>query len=264
VNDPVQSLWIGSTLSNLERLSIQSFLDHGHQYHLYAYRELADLPAGAILKDANEILSASLIFQYNDRKTYAAFSNVFRYKLLLERGGIWADTDVVGLRPFDLADEHVFASELVQRRDGAGFDVIVSTCVIKAPIGSPVMARALEAGLSKDWSTVRWGELGPRLFAPVVAGQGLQCFVQPPAVFCSIGPLEWRRLIDPQPPPLPSEAYALHFWNEMWRRAGQDKGAEYPSSCLYESLKRRHLPGTDKGIGAGAGHGVGLRDGILG
>src|SRR4030095_1161151 len=86
VNNPIQSLWIGAELSNMERTSIQSFLDHGHQYHLYAYQDVANVPAGAVLKDGNEIFPASLIFQYSDRKTYAAFSNVFRYKLLLERG----------------------------------------------------------------------------------------------------------------------------------------------------------------------------------
>jgi len=264
VNDPVQSLWIGNTLSQLEKLSIQSFLDHGHQYHLYAYEDVADLPAGAVLKDANEILSASLIFQYSDRKTYAAFSNVFRYKLLLERGGIWVDTDVIGLRPVDLADEHVFASELVKRRDGTGFDVIVSTCMIKAPIGSAVMAHALQTSRSKDWNTVRWGELGPRLLAPVVAEQGMQRFVQPPAIFCPIGPLEWRRFIDPEPPAVPAEACALHFLNEMWRREGQDKDAEFPASCLYERLKRRHRHRTAGGSGAAARHRVGLRDDIPG
>jgi hypothetical protein len=264
VNNLIQSLWIGTDLSSLERVSIQSFLDHGHQYHLYAYQELANVPAGAVLKDANEIFSASLIFQYSDHKTYAAFSNVFRYKLLLERGGVWADTDVISLRPFDLADEHVFASEVAQRRDGGPPDIIAGTCLIKAPIGSPAMALALEICLSKDWSTVRWGEIGPRLLNQVVAGQGLQRFIQPPAVFCCIGPLDWLRLIDPQPPSLPAEAYALHFWNEMWRLADQDKSAEYPPSCLYERLKRRHLRRTDRGSDAAEGHGVGSRGDIHG
>lgn len=36
---------------------------------------------------------------------------MFRYKLILERGGWWVDLDTVCLRPFDLDLEHVFASE---------------------------------------------------------------------------------------------------------------------------------------------------------
>ncbi len=257
MNSPVQSLWIGAHLSTLERLSIQSFLDHGHQYHLYAYRELPDLPAGAVLMDASGILSAERIFQYRDRSSYAAFANVFRYKLLLERGGWWADTDVVCLRPLDLADEHVFASETIQWRAMQGPRTVVGSCLIKAKAGSAAMALAWRICLTKDWTALSWGEIGPRLVAQVVEAEGLQRFVQPPAAFCPIAYHEWRQLIDPQPPSLPAETYAVHFWNEMWRLADQDKDADYPPGCLFECLKRRHLRRTGTGTGAAIGHGAG-------
>ena len=44
--------------------------------------------------------------------TNSGFSNFFRYKLLLERGGWWVDADMVCLRPFAFDKEHVFASEV--------------------------------------------------------------------------------------------------------------------------------------------------------
>jgi hypothetical protein len=247
VNNPVQSLWIGARLSTLERLSIQSFLDHGHQYHVYAYRDLPDVPGGAVLRDANEILPESEIFQYAERKTYAAFSNVFRYKLLFERGGVWADADVVCLRALDLTDEHIFASETFETRDLQGPQTTVTSCVIKAPPGSAAMALALRIALAKDRTTLRWGEIGPRLVAEVVDKEGLGRFVQPPVAFCPIPYRGWRALIDPRAPTLSARAYAVHFWNEMWRMAGQDPDGEYPESCLYEHLKRRHLGRTDTG-----------------
>jgi Glycosyltransferase sugar-binding region containing DXD motif/Alpha 1,4-glycosyltransferase conserved region len=246
VKDPIQSLWIGARLSTLERLSIQSFVDHGHQYHLYTYQELPDLPAGAMLRDANEIFPASEIFQYPDRKSYAAFANVFRYKLLFERGGVWADADVVCLRPFDLVDEYVFASETIEMRDMQGPRTLVTSCVIKAPPGSHATAVSLRMALARDRATLRWGEIGPRLVAQVVEMQGLERFVQPPTAFCPIPYRHWRQLIDPQPPALPAGCYAIHFWNEMWRLADQDRDGDYPESCLYERLKRRYLDRTDK------------------
>ena len=49
-----------------------------------------------------------------DSGSLAAFSNLFRYKLLLERGGWWVDTDVICLRPFRVRDELVIASEPVK------------------------------------------------------------------------------------------------------------------------------------------------------
>ena len=105
--DPIiQGLWIGAELSVMEQLSIASFLRNGHEYHLYTYAELANVPAGTVIRDANEILPAAAIFQYKDRPSYAGFSNFFRYKLLLERGGWWVDSDLVCLRPFDFTVEY--------------------------------------------------------------------------------------------------------------------------------------------------------------
>lgn len=40
----IQSLWIGNPLSNLEKLCIQSFLDHGHKFHLYTYADIGGIP----------------------------------------------------------------------------------------------------------------------------------------------------------------------------------------------------------------------------
>src|SRR5438105_1989553 len=88
----IQGLWVGERLSVMERLSIASFLHHGHAYHLYTYGPVAGLPAGAVRQDARAILPESMIFQYRDHASYAGFSNYFRYKLLLERGGWWVDT----------------------------------------------------------------------------------------------------------------------------------------------------------------------------
>src|SRR5437764_5386264 len=104
----IQSLWVGKRLSAMEILSIRSFLHHGHDYWLYVYEQVPNLPEGAVACDANEILPASSIFQYTDYKYYAGFSNFFRHKLLLERSGWWVDTDIVCLRPFDFAASYAF------------------------------------------------------------------------------------------------------------------------------------------------------------
>src|SRR5437016_4032991 len=100
-NRIIQGLWIGSELSVMERMSIISFLRNGHEYHLYTYNDLPNVPDRVVVKDANRILPASAIFKYKERPSYAGFANYFRYRLLLEHGGWWADLDVVCLRPFD-------------------------------------------------------------------------------------------------------------------------------------------------------------------
>ena len=51
-NRTVQGLWIGSELSAMERMSINSFLMNGHEYHLYVYDEVKQVPDGAVIKTA--------------------------------------------------------------------------------------------------------------------------------------------------------------------------------------------------------------------
>src|SRR4051794_210251 len=77
----VQSIWLGP-LSTLERLAIASFTANGHEFHLYSYDEVEDLPAGAVLMDASEVLPSNWVFR-DSRGSFSGFSNPFRYKLLL-------------------------------------------------------------------------------------------------------------------------------------------------------------------------------------
>jgi hypothetical protein len=235
VADLIQSLWIGPRLSAMEQLTIRSYLHHGHEFHLYVYDRPDGVPPGTTVRDANEILPRSMIFTYREHDSVSGFSNFFRYKLLLERGGWWVDTDQVCLRPFAADDEHVFASE--PGKDGR--DVICAGA-IHAPRGSDAMRFAWETCKAKDTSQLKWGEAGPRLVAQAVERFGLQQHVRPSRVFCAIGDADWDSVIGERCPPLPPDALGIHLWNERWRRAGCDKDAAYPASSLYERLKRRY------------------------
>lgn len=236
MSDVIQSLWIGPRLSTMERLSVFSFLDQGHEYHLYTYEDVAEIPRGAVVRDAREILPASAIFQYADYETYSGFSNFFRYKLLIERGGWWVDTDVVCLKRFAFDSDHVFASETFRGRQ------YVSSAVIKAPPESRAIAFAWRVCESKKPAELEWGETGPRLVQAAVDHCQLQRHVQPPEVFCPIDYSQWERLLDPGDEfELGPSSCAVHLWHEMWRRAGRDKDADYDSGCLYERLKRSIL-----------------------
>lgn len=236
-NKIIQGLWIGHELSVMEQLSIASFLHNGHEYHLYVYDELKNVPAGTVIKNAREIMPSERIFQYKDYPTYAGFANFFRYKLLLERGGWWADVDMICLRPFDFPEAYIFSSEIDK-----GVEVVTSG-IIKAPAGSEVMAYAWEVCQRKEPDQLAWGETGPRLIGEAVSRSSLEKYKKPHYVFCPLGYYEWGKVLQPElDPPLDKGAYAIHLWNEKWRAAGQDKNAQYPETCLYEMLKRSYLP----------------------
>jgi hypothetical protein len=244
MSDVVQSLWIGPRLSAMERLSIESFLRHGHEFHLYTYDAVEGVPAGAVIREGREILPKERIFFYRDFPSVSGFSNFFRYKLLLDRGGWWVDADMVCLRPFVFDTPHVFASEVSK---GV---TCVSSGAIRAPRGSEAMSWAWDVCQSKDPSTLRWGETGPALVATAVERFSLQNAVQPPEIFCPLPYADWHRLLDADAPPLPGTSVALHLWNEMWRREGCDKDAAHDPRCLYERLKREMRSGAETSPGS--------------
>ena len=105
----VQSLWVGSDLSKMEIYSIRSFLKLGYKFHLYIYDPIKNIPKGVVIKDANEIMPRKLIFTL--KEAYLPFSDIFRYKMLYEKGNYWVDVDLIALRKFDFKEPFVFSSE---------------------------------------------------------------------------------------------------------------------------------------------------------
>jgi mannosyltransferase OCH1-like enzyme len=236
MNRVIQGLWIGPQLSVMEQLSIASFLRNGHEYHLYVYDEIEHVPRGTVFKDANKILPSSKIFKYKQQQSYAGFANFFRYKLLLEQGGWWADTDTICLKPFDFPEPHVFATEICSELE------VVTSAIIKAPIGSEAMGHAWDVCQSKDPEKLVWGETGPRLIAEAVQKYSLERYAKAYHVFCPLGHADWPRVLEPETEvSIAARSYAIHLWNENWKGAGQDKNAQYPDNCFYEQLKRRYL-----------------------
>ena len=231
----VQSLWIGSELTNLERTAICSHLKHGHEYHLYCYNDITNVPKGVVLKDGREILPENDIFAYkvgDGKGSYSAFSNYFRYKLILDKGNWWVDTDVVCLKSFDFEQEIVFGSEVAKsHKDYCN----ICSCIFKAPAGSGFLEYCLSICLSKDKETLKWGTIGPLLITESVLMNNLWKYVMDKDVFCPINWFDWESILErdfdfPQ-------SYTVHLWNEMWRRNNKDKNSEYSKSCLYEKLK---------------------------
>ena len=242
-NRIIQGLWIGEELSVMEQLSIASFLAHGHEYHLYAYESVRHVPIGVTVMDAEAILPRSRAFQYTGQATWAGFANFFRYKLLLDRGGWWADTDLICLRPFDFETEYVFSSQFSLGRQ------MVNIGAIKAPAGADVLRYAWDVCQTKDPAKLYWGETGPELMEASVEHHSLQQFVQPWQTFCPIGFREWRDVLNPDTN-LAEGAHAIHLWHEMWRSAGQDKNTHYHPGCLYERLRRQYLGAHDRIAGS--------------
>ena len=244
--DVIQGLWIGPKLSAMEKLCIQSFLKHGHPFHLYIYDQIDGVPAHTTLCDANEIVPSSRIFFYSRHNSCSGFANMFRYKLLLERGGWWVDMDTVCLKTFSFSDPYVFSSESTAARSNQQAGYCPSTGVIRAPGNTQLMEYCWDHCDRADHRALKWGDTGPKLFARALEVYALGQFVQQPSVFCPIPFYEWNRALVPEPEwRFNSETRAIHLWNEMWRRHNCCKDASYDPGCLYERLKSRYLNGAE-------------------
>ena len=249
MSDIIQSLWIGGELSNMEQLSAKSFIDHGHTYHLYTYGKVKNIPEGVVVKDGNEILPESEIFRYKNGSV-SAFSNYFRFMMLHKKGGYWADTDLICVKPFVFEEEYVISSE----PDSVNYNSnIINSGLLKIPKNSKVSAEAVE--IQKEQKKLilsgkaGWGS-GPRTTRHLVNKFKLHKYVLPWEGICSCAWDHSESIVNPnikQNPrvisrmnEIPDKMVAIHLWNEMWRREGINKNKTFHPDSLYEQLKKKH------------------------
>ncbi len=233
----------------MEQLAIRSFLDNGHSFHLYAYEEIEGVPAGTVVHRAEEILPAAEIFHCQRgfaKGSVASFADLFRYKLLLERGGWWVDADVVCLRPLEFADDHVVGRERTPEGQGD-----INNAQLKAPIGSPLMEYCWRRGRGVDRARMSWGETGPRLVTQAVQSAAVPVRILDPQAFYPIDYWQVWQLI--RSGEMPGDCYVIHLWNAKWRSEGLDPDAVYDRGCIFEQLKCRFGVASPPGAARGPG-----------
>lgn len=276
----VQFLWTNGKLGTMERLSLASFLKTGHTVHLYTYEDVESVPEGVDVKNGNEIIPQSFL-DYRKFINHGTFADFFRYKLLLEKGGWWSDSDVIALRHFSFIEDYVFGCmgpypyqepdppkkrslrqpprpypEKAKDWPGAW----VCNAVMKAPKNSGVMHYAWNECLKFDPARISWSEqVGPKLLDKAVRVNSLHPYVKNTNYFNFVAPEYVKNFSDPQFSwTFPKEAHAVHLWNDMWsgRLNYEEKETWQITGCppilqsketivkgsLYGDLVSRYLP----------------------
>ena len=228
--DIIQSLWVGTELSTMEKLSIRSFLSHGHPFHLYTYGPVKGIPSGTLIKDANEIVDEATIKRFQNLQN---FSDWFRYCLVFARGGWWVDLDTVCLRPFDFPEVYVFGEEGLTTGE-----LCIPSSPFKAPAHSPIMHWLINEALKIQWGSMSYCDLGPSLMTRAVKSVGLRYY--PAKTFNPIPVGQWKKFLEIVTAFSPDN-YAVHMHHATWTHFNNlDVDASYDPSCLYEWLKRRY------------------------
>jgi hypothetical protein len=259
MNKQIQSLWIGGQLSKVEQLCIQSFIDHGHDFHLYAYEEITNAPKKTHIIDARTIIGEDAIFKYKTgwgAGSVSGFADLFRLLMIQKTGGWWVDMDIICLKKFDFEADTIFCSSYEYE-----YNQLVNNCVFKAPKDSPFLTYCIDQIALIDLKTMSFGLAGPFLFQKAVKELQLEHLVKPYSYF---NPLSWRNVSElilgktttankvkevlrPIMKPasmsgrkIGPESYTVHFWNEVWNSGKLDKNGQYDKGSLFEKLKRKH------------------------
>ena len=244
----IQSLWIGPELSNLEQLCLKSFIDNGHEFHLYTYDEVKNVPEGVIIKDGNEILDKGEIFRYKNGSV-SAFSNLFRFTMLYKKGGYWADADLICVKSFKFDQNFVISSE----PDNNYNKNVINAGLLKFKQGSNealegmnIQRQQKDAILS---GKVGWSS-GPKTVTHIVNKYNLHKYILPWQGICSCSWGDYKTIFQPNIKSnkaiidkiydIPEEMVGIHLWNEVLRRNGLNKNATFHPESLYELFKKKH------------------------
>jgi hypothetical protein len=234
-------------LSLMERLCIRSFLSNGHEFHLYTYGDVDNIPTGTTIKDANEIIPKERI---SDFRYKANFSDFFRFTMLMH-GGWYVDMDSVCLRPLDFSSEYVFGScgcdfqykpvDINSSSEGC----FIGSAFIKVPANNAIMEHCRDC--VEKWITSEQIYDEPmRIVQRSVSKFNLSKQVQPPVVF---DPVPYWRLVDVVNPACSwdlKKAYVVHLSRSGWKGGSAahpelEVDRAYHEGCLYERLKQLYL-----------------------
>lgn len=250
----VQSLWVGSELSELEKYSIRSFLNTGHEFHLYTYEKVKGVPEGTKICDANEIMKYEDVFTLKEQ--YLPFSDIWRYKMLYEKGNYWADVDMIAIKTLDFKEPYVFSSERTIQRGAFKMTVplVPNIGILKAPKGSEfylelynLCIETQNRGKNKD--KIKY----MRLLRKMIEKFGYSKYVKKPDFFCH---LDWWHAKDAymHVPEFAEKygvkgksvnsmftgknVYTVHLWRNLaTHKYKLDLNGEFPPMSFFEMAK---------------------------
>ena len=159
----------------IRRACLDTFIEKGHEFVLYTYDAVSDIPAEITQRDANEIIDYSDIFYYRNPFSGEAcdlgpFSDLFRFKLLSQEGGWWSDVDTLCLSESIGEPDYAWAQEQPEKNQAA-----IGTSQIAMPAGSSIANTLYHECLKLSRTDFQPREaLGPHLLSRVVSSLQLE------------------------------------------------------------------------------------------
>jgi hypothetical protein len=212
--------WHGPRLGLYERACLTSFVIAGLTTRLYSFDPKIEVPQGVEVMDASALAQESEVFAYTQggkKGSIAAFSDVFRYRLLQLAPGWWFDTDIYCLQ----GPESFLALERTSRGILIGEQGRNDLNAAVLYISDTDIARELEQQAVAKGHVFGWGAIGPDLVRKYVAANPERATVVGPSAFYPIHYRKTDKFYRPETREecegLARDAVCVHLWNEILR-----------------------------------------------
>ncbi|TPK71264.1 hypothetical protein FJ527_26900 [Mesorhizobium sp. B2-4-18] len=212
----------------------------GHPVRVWSYApEKLDflVPHGIEVRNADDVMPRALFERIVAGSEIRYFSDIFRYALLYEHGGLWMDSDVILLRPFPFCGEYFFN---LQWRGSHKGHFVCGNVIYARPYSSHLRA-LYELSIERFHAAhgKEFGDIGPKLLSDYIAsdaGAALREWVFSPMFFNTI---DWNE-IDRFEKPIGELAdylndervFGIHLWTARNEARHAGEGAPLISSLI--------------------------------
>lgn len=268
----INFLWVEGPLGYIERLALQSAMDVGHKVVLWSYRPstLGQVPKGVLVRDAADVMPRGRLITYADTGAVALGANFWRYELLAQGLGVWADLDLLFVKPLDLTSGYILGWE---------HEGWINNAIMQAPRSSAFVSdlqtipkdnecppwfgpRRTMVYHYRRWKEgalriqdLPWGTYSAGLTTHIVKTRALQDVVSAPHVFYPVRWADARIVYEAAHHTealLSEETCTVHLWHS--RLVGLKEAPPAPGSYMDKALRRHGIdpheplsPGTDVG-----------------
>lgn len=222
-NKIVQSLWLSDTLSLNEMMCIMSYVYNGHQFHLYTYTQIDNAPSECIIHNANDIL------EKNEEISEHDFTQLFKYKVLYEKGGYWTDMDMICINKLNFVEPYIFSSELMINTANKS---LINSSIIKCPPKSEYALFSYNTYLSKC------GDNPAKFMTDCVKKYGLEMYVKHWTTFCPVTTSLLDDLLKPKKLKLNYQWSTIKLWDEFWKKRDFNKNKIYYGSLFCNLVNK--------------------------
>jgi hypothetical protein len=237
--------WHGE-FSVVEDACVKSFVKQGFDVHMWSYTGIQ--VDGAKSCDASQILPKNDIFKYqhayegmiSESSKLAAFSDVFRYKVMSFNFGWWFDTDC-----YCLKNQLEFKKLKKNKSLVAGLENLKTSILANGAMWADnifldfINKKTKEISEQKNYILSFWGELGPTLITKTALNLKLQNQFLPIDNFYAIQMVQDDLFIDPSKKKyaksLIKNSYLTHIWTKQWKNKNIDRN-NLPKDSLIENL----------------------------